>query len=249
MIRYLAIFVLSLAQVALAQAPTPLPPQRLSWYGDPKAPDLSGVWVRAEVQPGTSKSKEGWSPWPPPLKEPFAATWKKRVAEAAAGKYTDDPVRWCLPPGMPRYMSGTNGALLIIQTPGRVMMYRDGIPVRRIWLDGRPLGDKDSLESFYNGNAAGRYDGTTLVTEVRGIRDQPIDGTGVPHSDDLKVVERIQRIDATTLKVEITLTDPVAYSKPMTSTVMYKALADPAWEPKEFICTPESNYYPEKYVR
>lgn len=239
----------ALTAPAFAQVPSPIPPQKLSWYGDPKAPDLSGVWVRAEAQGGSSKSKEGWLPWPPPLKEAFAATWKKRVADAVAGKRTDDPVRWCLPPGMPRFMSGTNGPLLIIQTPGRVMLYRDGIPVRRVWLDGRPLGSKDSLESFYSGNAVGRYEGAYLATEIRGIRDQPIDGTGVPHSDDLKIVERFHRVDATTLKVEITLTDPTAYTKPMTTTVMYKALADPLWEPKEFICTPESNYYPDKYVR
>ena len=248
MIRYLAIFFLALAGPALAQVPTPLPPQRLSWYGDPKAPDLSGVWVRGDKQPGSSKSDEGWLPWPPPLKEPFAATWKKRVAEAAAGKRNDDPERWCLPPGMPRYMSGTNGPLLIIQTPGRVMMNRDGIPVRRIWLDGRPLGATSELEAFYNGNAIGRYDGSALVTEVRGIKDQPIDGTGVPHSDELKVVERIQRVDAETLKVEITLTDPLAYARPMTTTVVYKALQDPLWEPREFICTPETDYHPDKYV-
>ena len=112
------------------------PPEALSWHGDANAPDISGVWVRADV-PAGSGSKEGWTPWAPPLKGAFADTWKKRVADAAAGTRTDDPIRSCLPPGMPRYMTGTNNELLIVQTPGRVIMYRDGDPVRRIWLDGR----------------------------------------------------------------------------------------------------------------
>ena len=85
--------------------PSVAPAAKLSWYGDPSAPDISGVWVRAGVE-GNSPSKEGWLPWPPPLKGKFAETWKQRVAEAAAGTRKDDPIRGCLPPGMPRYVTG-----------------------------------------------------------------------------------------------------------------------------------------------
>ena len=232
---------------ALAQPPAPSPPEHLSWYGDPSAPDISGVWV---LQPSTgSGSKEGWAPWPPPLKGEFAAKWKTRVAEAAAGKRTDDPVQACLPPGMPRFMTGTRSPLLILQTPGRVMMYRDSAPVRRIWLDGHPFPAPKDLDSFSNGNARGRYEGQTLVTEVIGIKGEPIDGTGVPHSDDLKLQERIRRLDADTLRVDVTLNDPTAYTRPMTTTVTYKALKDPSWKPTEFLCTPRTDYHPDVYVR
>ena len=231
---------------ALAQPPAPRPPEHLSWYGDPSAPDISGVWVR---QPSTgSASKEGWTPWPPPLKPAFAAKWTARVEAAKAGTRTDDPIQACLPPGMPRFMTGAKGPLLILQTPGRVMMYRNGDPVRRIWLDGHPFPDAKDLESFSNGNARGRYDGRDLVTEVVGVKDEPIDGTGVPHSDDLKITERYHRVDAGTLRVEVTLTDPTAYDRPMTDTVIYKTLNDPSWEPKEFICTPKTNYDPDAYI-
>lgn len=243
----------ALAGTASAQAPAPASPERLSWYGDPGAPNLSGVWVRADEASGNSdpasKSKEGWQPWPPPLKPEFTAVWQKRVTDAKAGARTDDPVRRCLPPGMPRYVSGTNAPLLIIQTPGRVIQYRDGDPVRRIWLDGRPQPRPADLESFSNGNAVGRYEGQDLVTDVIGLKDLPIDSTGVPHSDDLVIAERYHRVDATTLRVDVELTDPTAYAAPMKATVTYKALNDPLWEPKEFICTPGTNYHPEIYVR
>lgn len=230
------------------QAPMPIPPERLSWYGDPKAPNISGVWVRADAPTAAGQSKEGWMPWPPPLKGKFADIWRQRVADAAAGKRTDDPVRNCLPPGMPRYMTGTTSELLIIQTPGRVMMYRDSAPVRRIWLDGRPFPDAKNLESFSNGNARGHYEKGDLLTEVVGIKDEPIDSTGVPHSDDLKISERLHRVDATTLSVTVTLTDPTAYTRPMVSTVIYRASTNPLWEPKEFICTPKTDYHPDTYV-
>ena len=240
---------------AATSAQSPAAAEHLSWYGDPGAPNLSGVWVRAEASDDAGnassghKSKEGWRPWPPPLKGTFAETWKKRVTDAAAGKRTDDPVRSCLPPGMPRYITGTQGPLLIVQTPGRVTLYRDGDPVRRIWLDGRALPQAADLEEFSNGNAIGRYQGVDLVTEVVGIKDQPIDSTGIPHSDKLKIVERFHRVDEKTLSVQIALTDPLAYTQALTTTVTYKALNDPLWEPREFICKPEVDYHPEVYVR
>ena len=88
------------------------------------------------------------------------------------------------------------------------------------------------------------------MTEVIGLRtDYPIDSTGVPHGDKLKIVERFHRVDEQTLKVDITLTDADAYTRPMTATVIYKASNDPLWEPKEFVCTPQTNYHPEAYVR
>ena len=179
---------IGLPAVARAQAPSSSP-EAAGWYGDPKAPDLSGVWIRVDA-PVKSGSRENWLPWPPPLKPAYAASWRKRVADAAAGTRVDDPVRGCLPPGMPRFMTGMTGPLLIIQTPGRVTLYRDGAPVRRVWLDGHPNPAPKDLESFFNGNAIGHYQNGDLVTDVIGIKDQPIDATGVPHSDDLKIVER-----------------------------------------------------------
>ena len=252
----IAVFLPALIGPSWAQAPAPTPPEHLSWYGDPGAPDLSGVWVRvdaARVQAASASSakdgsKEGWQPWPPPFTPEYAAIWEKRVADAAVGKRTDDPVRTCLPPGMPRFITGTNGPLLIIQTPGRVTMYRDGDPVRRIWLNGRALPDPADLEGFSNGNAIGHYDGANLVTEVIGFKNYPIDSTGVPHSDDMKIVERYHRVDAKTLEVQVELTDPTAYTAPVRTTVTYKVLDDPLWEPKEFICTPGTDYHPDTYV-
>ena len=246
----LALFALpTFGTVASVQLPADAtPPSQLSWYGDPGAPNLSGVWVLADqaVKPGDSK--EGWRPWPPPLKGEFADTWKKRVADAAAGVRTDDPVRGCLPPGMPRYLTGSKNPLLIMQTPRRVTLYRDGDTPRRIWLDGRALPDAADLESFANGNAIGHYEGSDMVIESIGFTDRPIDSTGVPHSDQLRIMQRFHRVDDQTLEIRVTLTDPLAYSRPLSTTVTYKALGDPRWEPHEFICTPETDYHPEIFV-
>ncbi len=234
------------AVVALLVATTGVAAAKLNWYGDPGAPDISGVWVRDAA--ATSGSREGWMPWPPPLKGDFAARWQKAVGDAVAGKRTDDPVRACLPPGMPRFMTGATGPLLIVQTPGRVTMSRAGVPVRRIWTDGRPLPSARNMEAFFGGNSVGHYDGGGLVTDVAGLRDQPLDATGVPHSDDLRLTERIRRTGPTTLVVEVTATDPTAFAAPMTTRVTYTALADPTWYPREALCTPDKDYHLDAYV-
>ncbi len=238
----------AVVMITTAQAPRPLPAETLSLHGDAAAPDVSGVWVRDGTSPA-SASAEGWLPWPPPLTPKYAEIWRQRQAAAAAGKRSDDPVQSCLPPGMPRFDTGMTGPLLIIQTPGRVMLYRDGMPVRRVWLDGRPFPAAKDLEEFSNGSAMGHYDGGDLLVEVRGIRDQPIDATGVPHSDQLVVQERFHRVDVKTLRVTVTMTDPVAFSRPLMTSVIYGAGNSRAWEPKEWLCQPGTNYHPDAFVR
>jgi hypothetical protein len=239
-----------LAGPSLAQEPpSPLPAEQLNWHGDPAAPNMSGVWVRAEDQgyrPGVSK--EGWAPWPAPLKGAFLASWRKRVADAAAGKPWGDPVVGCVAPGMPRFIAAATTPLLIMQSYQRVTMYRDGDTVRRIWLDGRTYPAPADLEPFPKGTSIGSYEGQDLVVEGRGFKDMPLDSTGLPHSDQMRIVERYHRADAQTLTVQITVTDPEALSRPITSSVTYKALNDPLWEPKEFICKPKTDYHPERYI-
>lgn len=240
----------SVAQATTSAVAAEAAGEPLDWYGDASAPNFSGVWIRLDIPPSSaSASKEGWLPWPPPLKHPFATIWRKRLADAAAGKRTDDPVRGCMPPGMPRFVTGTNGPMIIMQTPGRVTLYRDGAPVRRIWLDGRGFPAAKDLESFSNGNALGRYEHGDFVTELRGIKDQPVDSTGVPHSNSLVITERFHHIDANRIRIDVTLNDPIAYTRPMTSSVTYVRFDNPFWEPKEFLCKPGVDYHPEKFVR
>lgn len=227
----------------IVAAPPVAAADTVSWYGDPGAPDISGVWV---MRPTPGPSREGWAPWPPPLRGDFAAIYAKRVANG--GQRTDDPVRACLPPGMPRFMTGMTGALLIVQTLGRVTLSRAGLPVRRIWTDGRSLPPPKNLEPFFGGNSVGHYDGATLVTEVAGLRDQPLEATGVPHSDDLRLTERFRRVDKMTLVVDVTATDPTAFATVMTTHVTFTASTDPRWEPREVLCTPTTDFHPDQYV-
>ena len=250
----------SWGNAVLAQVlPVALPPQPLSWFGDPGKPNLSGVWARTDIASdpkgasanvkGVATGKEGWTPWPPPLRGDFASLWKKRVAEDAIGTRSDDPVTECLPAGMPRFITGMNGPLLLVQTPGRVSMTREYGPPRRIWLDGRKLPSRDDLEQFFSGNSVGHYEGETLVVDTVGVKDEPIDGTGVPHSDKVVIQERYHRVNEQTLSVEVTIKDELALRKPMRTVVTYKAVTDPLWELQDLTCVPKNGYHPELFVK
>ena len=52
-----------------------------------------------------------------------------------------------------------------------------------------------------------------------------------------------------TLKLTVTMTDKTAFTRPMVSTVIYKLHENPAWEPKEFLCTPQTDYHADAFVR
>jgi len=55
----------------------------------------------------------------------------------------------------------------------------------------------------------------------------------VPHSDQLRIVERFRRVSPEWMEVQTTLVDPVVLAEPYTSTSSYRHLDD---EIREYIC-------------
>jgi hypothetical protein len=70
----------------------------------------------------------------------------------------------------------------------------------------------------WNGFSVGRYDGDTLVVESVGFDARSwLDKLGYPHSEKMRVEERYRRVDANTLELVITITDPEYYTAPWRS--------------------------------
>jgi hypothetical protein len=106
--------------------------------------------------------------------------------------------------------------------------------VRRIPLGPPPPQAAKDAPTF-NGQPTGHWEGDTLVIETTNIRgDTQVDFSGLPHSDALKVTERIRRTAPDTLESRITLTDPKAYAEPFTVTRVYKQR--PKWRIAEYVC-------------
>ncbi len=204
-------------------------------------PDLSGVWSRAGTAvDGTSGF--GWLKMgeEPPM-QPWAAERYRLAREGTRnatvrGRDELDPILYpaCLPHGTPRaYLFF---AVEIVQAPGRVyILYESNHQVRRIYTDGREV--PEGWPPSFMGYSIGRWDGDTLVVETEallGLKDRAwIDTLGHPHTDALRVVERIRRVDHNTLEIDFLFDDPKAYTKPWGGKKVFHLKPD--WEIMEQI--------------
>jgi hypothetical protein len=149
--------------------------------------------------------------------------WSKALYDARLKQgEKDDPHARCLPPGGPRQFQTPNGFEFIEQPERkRITIIFGGGPRswRFIYLDGRPLPrlDDPDLIPTYFGYSTGRWDGDTLVVESTGYNEKFwfLRG-GLPHTDALHLTERFSRPDFDTLKYEVTVDDPKAYTRPWT---------------------------------
>jgi hypothetical protein len=147
-----------------------------------------------------------------------------------------DPTRVCMPYGMPRVMTAAGAyPMEIVQTANQVtLLFDTHDEVRRVML--RKLRPKAAeLAPLWLGYAFGKWEGDTLVVETVGMTDQSlVSDTGVTHSTDLIVTERIRRIDPSTLLNEMTLTDAQAFARPVTRKLYYTRV--PEMQQREFHC-------------
>jgi hypothetical protein len=124
-----------------------------------------------------------------------------------------------------------------VQTKDRLIEFFDFFYVHRtIYLDGRKL-PNDPDPTWY-GYSVGHWDGNTLVVDTTGFNDQSwLDSDGHPHSDQMQLEERFQRVDHDTIHASITVTDPKAYTASLVSSVTTWKLT-PNRTMREDLCAP-----------
>ena len=85
------------------------------------------------------------------------------------------------------------------------------------------------------GYSIGRWDKDTLVVETIGFNNKaPLDISGHPRSESMRLTERYRRRDVGHLDVAITFDDPVNYTKPFTINVTH--LLQPDTDILEYFC-------------
>ena len=154
--------------------------------------------------------------------QPWAADLVK-TRRADFGK--DDPTTHCLPGGIAKLHTA---ALLrkIVHVPGLLVYLSErNASYRQVFLDGRPL-PKDPVPSW-NGYSTGRWEGDTLVIETNGVLDRNwLDRAGSPISESARITERIRRPSYGSLEVDMTVDDPVSYTKPWSIHVSHVIVLD-----------------------
>ena len=106
----------------------------------------------------------------------------------------------------------------IVQTPGVVAISYEMVHDTRIVpLDGRPHAGRGL--HLYLGDPRGHWEGETLVIETTNFTDKTSiseNGNGLRHSDALRLIERITRVDVDVLEYRVTIDDPKTYTRPWT---------------------------------
>jgi hypothetical protein len=226
--------------VGRAQAPTP----NASTHAIPRlpdgTPDLNGVWEHPYVpdMSRTFRDQQG------PLELPFTASGAERFKAYDAGKY--DYTGHCLPQGMTRSMNAPF-PIEFVQTSKRVAILFEAWNVFHIVpIDGR--GFPQNIEPTWTGTSVGRWEGDTLVVETKGFNGRTnLDTIGHPHSDQLRLVQRFTRTDDRHLAYEVTVTDPVTYSRPWTNARTFTLRPD--WEIMEYSCMENNKDLLEGHIK
>ena len=104
---------------------------------------------------------------------------------------------------------------------------------RTVYMDGRPHPAK--LSPSYRGHSVGHWEGDTLVVDTVGFNEGAwIDNLGMPTTDKLHTIESFTRTDFNTIRYEITVDDPGAYTATWKSG--YYMRWTPGVESFEFVC-------------
>ena len=137
----------------------------------------------------------------------------------------DDPMFLrCLPPGGPRMFQNKYGVQILEQRDRQrifVMMGGGNRNWRLIYTDGREQkgqvqGDADN--PLYFGRGVGKWEGDTLVVDTKGFNERFwFSNGGLPHTDQLHLIERFGRPDFDTLRYDVTIEDPGAYTRTWSS--------------------------------
>jgi hypothetical protein len=159
-----------------------------------------------------------------------------RVLFAYRAHHEFEPYTRCKPAGGERMVATAYGTDFIdVPEQQRIYITQTGGPhsFRPIYMDGRPH-PKD-LDPSYYGHSVGHWEGDTLVIDTVGFNERGwIDLRGLPTTEQLHLTERISRPDFYTLRYEVTIDDPGAYTLPWTSGLFFRLV--PGAEQFEFVC-------------
>jgi hypothetical protein len=200
-------------------------------YMPPPARNFEGVWL-IQGDHSVIKTVDGRLP---PLTGAAATRYAAAVRARKAGKPDFDTIQTCKPHGFPRILFAAY-PIEVLQEPTQVTFIHEihHMP-RMVYLD-LTLPNLADMDPNWMGLSVGRWDGDTLAVDTQGFNDlTTLDAAGLPHSTEMRVAERIRKLDADTLEDVITITDPQTYTRPWSTRVTYRR--QPGLRLKEYVCT------------
>ena len=210
-----------------------------------KLPDWSGIWhlvgspalLEREDAPAFVPGTRNHPPYTPE----WEAQYVKDLVNAEhqgdpnyPDQITDTHTLYCAA-GMPHVMAGP-WEYQFIATPEATTIVVDK-ETRFIPTDGREFLPEDSMWPILRGWSNGHWEGDTLVVETINVKEGLWgDFTPVKFSSKAKYLERIRSIGPNMIENQVTITDPVALTRPWTWTKRYERLAAGTWPAEPEVC-------------
>jgi hypothetical protein len=216
----------------LANRPTPRWPDRQPRLG-PSAGGAEGYWAFPSstvlVENAADIAMDKWGL----LKNVADAKrvapmqpWALALYETRQRRFLQDDPTFinCKPPGGPKQFQLSQGVQFVEDRDRQrifVLIGGGNNNFRIIYLDGRghagQVGGDDDNPLYY-GRAVGKWEGDSLVVDTRGFNeDFWFTNGGLPHTEQLKLIEKFTRENFDTLKYEVTVDDLGAYTRPWSS--------------------------------
>jgi hypothetical protein len=182
-------------------------------------PDISGTWRNPGGQAlRPTQGDVPLTPWAAERMKAARPTFSNDFRET-----TDPAVLYADPNGYPRILMHPM-KFKLVQTDDYVyQLWEYNQNWRQIALN-RPH-SPDAAPAWY-GNAVGKWEGDMLVVDSLGYKGPTwLDSRGLPHTEDLHIVERIRR-EGDTLAMELTFDDPGAFTKPWSAQLKFERVQD-----------------------
>lgn len=156
-----------------------------------------------------------------------AALAEYRKAHPADGPEDLPLSHRCVTFGVPRLGAGYNSYFQIVQSKDYVAIAQEMIhDVRIIPLDRRPHLPANIRQ--WHGDARARWEGDTLVVETKNYAANSR-FQNLP-AENLHTIERFTRTGPKTIKWDVTVNDPITYTRPWTATVVLRSTPDQIYE-------------------
>lgn len=187
-------------------------------------PDWSGLWTR-EGNPFFDP-EQTFDQLTTARLTPEAEAELRERRELSAQGIEYDPISDCSPPGFPRWLAIPFLREFIV-TPQQVWLTSETVNnIRRIYTDGRAhVPEADSYPLWY-GDSIGFWADHTLVIHTSQIRENVFHRNDPRHSDRIETVEVWNKVDDTTMLVDVWAYDPETLLEPWYTQQTYKKLTN-----------------------
>jgi hypothetical protein len=186
-------------------------------------PDFGGIWMAASLSAAFNVEEHAASYGtpagpsviidPPDGRLPYLPGMRERALDNDKHRERD-PVGQCHMHGVPRVMFPPFLLEILQDREYVVILAETEHGVRIIPTDGRPF---LTNYSSWNGDSRGRWDGDTLVVEVRGLNGRSwLDQAGNFMGAGARVVERFRLTGKDSLDYQATVENPSVFSRPFT---------------------------------